>query len=195
MDFIYSEEFFQWVLLPLMIFAARVADVSLGTLRIVFISKGRRVLAPLIGFVEIFIWIMVIQQIMQNMDNIYYALVYAAGFSCGTYVGVRMEELLALGRLSVRIITPRDCSAFVRELRSNGYGVTQLPGQGATGPMHIIYTMIERKRIVDLTKRLQRFDPKAFFTVEDVRLAREGIFAGKPGYVWISRMFPRAKKK
>jgi len=178
-----------------MIFTARVADVSLGTLRIVFISKGRRLLAPLIGFIEIFIWIMVIQQVMQNMDNIYYALIYAAGFSCGTYVGVRMEEMLALGRVSVRIITPRDCTAFIEDLRAHGYGVTLLPGQGATGPMHIIYTMIDRKRFDDLVARLKKFDTKAFYSIEDVRVAREGFFTKRSNLLRTSRMFPRSKKK
>lgn len=195
MDFLASDEFYRWVLLPLMIFSARIVDVCLGTLRIVFVSKGRRVLAPLVGFVEVFIWITVIKQVMNNMDNMFYALAFAAGFSCGTYAGVWVEGLLALGRISVQIITPHDPVAFIEELRANGYGVTLIPGQGASGPMHVIYTVIERKQVEDLHRRLRQLDPKAFYTVEDVRLAHEGFVASRPGASLVAKLFPRAKKK
>jgi uncharacterized protein YebE (UPF0316 family) len=85
-------DIYAWVLLPLMIFFARVCDVSLGTVRIIFISKGIRYLAPFVGFFEILIWLLAISQIIQNLTNRYYYIFYAGGFACGTFAGIIIDE-------------------------------------------------------------------------------------------------------
>lgn len=99
-----------WIGLPLLIFFARVFDVSLGTLRIIFTARGRRYLAPLLGFVEVFIWIVIVSQITRGADNLAAYLAYAAGFAAGNYVGIWIDNRLAIGNLILRMILPDEGS-------------------------------------------------------------------------------------
>jgi uncharacterized protein YebE (UPF0316 family) len=172
----FSPEMFKWVVIPLLIVLARIGDVSLGTIRIISIGRGYRFLAPLLGFFEVLIWLLAIRQIMQNLTNVFYYIVYAGGFGAGTFVGMYIEEKLAIGLISIRIITRKDASELLDFLRSANYGVTSVDAQGATGPVHIIYTIVKRSNVRDVVRIINRFSPKAFYLVEDVRLAREGIF-------------------
>jgi len=106
-------DIFAWVILPILIFLARVCDVSIGTIRIIFVSKGIKYLATFLGFFEILIWLMAISQIMQNLTNVYYYLFYAGGFSTGIFVGILIDEKLSIGTVSVRIITRTDASKLI----------------------------------------------------------------------------------
>jgi len=90
-------EIYALIGLPLLIFFARVCDVSLGTIRIIFISKGIKYLAPIVGFFEILIWLLAISQIMQNLTNPYYYIFYAGGFATGNLVGIILDEKLSIG--------------------------------------------------------------------------------------------------
>ena len=99
-------DWYIWIGLPLLVFFARVVDVTLGTLRIIFTSRGKKVLAPLLGFVEVFIWVSVIAQITRGANNIVAYLAYAAGFATGNYIGMLIENKLAIGMLVVRAIIP-----------------------------------------------------------------------------------------
>ena len=172
----FDAELFRCIGIPVLIFFARVVDVSLGTLRIIYISRGMKVLAPLFGFCEILIWLIAIGQIMQNLTSISYYLAYAFGFASGNFVGIFIEERLAVGKVVLRIITQRDATELIRELRTKGYGVTVVDAWGSTGPVKLIFTVISRTDVEDAVALVQHFNPRAFFSVEDVRLAREGIF-------------------
>ena len=103
-------DYHAWVTLPLIIFFSRICDVSLGTIRHVFISKGFRKIVPLLGFFEVLIWIIVVAQVMKNLNNIACYLAWAGGFATGTFVGLWIEEKLALGLQVIRIITNQDCA-------------------------------------------------------------------------------------
>jgi uncharacterized protein YebE (UPF0316 family) len=152
--------------LPILVFFARVLDVTLGTLRIIFIGKGKRLLAPLLGFVEVFIWIVVVSQ-------------YATGFAVGNYVGMVIENRLAIGTLIVRAIVTGETETLVRSLKEVGYGVTLFDAYGTNGPVKVIYTVIKRKELVNVTHLLHASHPHVFYTVEEARLASEGIFHRK----------------
>ncbi|MEJ2307129.1 MAG: DUF5698 domain-containing protein, partial [candidate division WOR-3 bacterium] len=115
---------FLWVILPLLIFFSRAVDVSLGTMRIIFVSKGQRLLASLLGFFEILVWIIAITKIMQNITNFFYYIVYAGGFAAGIYFGVLIEERIALGLVSIHDITAKGADKLLKKLRKNNYGVT-----------------------------------------------------------------------
>ncbi len=167
---------FKWVVIPFLIFFARIIDVSLGTMRIIYISRGLRFVAPLFGFFEVFIWLLAIGQIMQNLTNIVYYIAYCAGFAAGNFVGIFIEDLLAIGKVVLRIIIQKDASALVDFLRSEGYGVTAINAEGVTGNVTIIFSVIDRKNLESVIGHVKKFNPKAFFSVEDVRMAREGIF-------------------
>jgi uncharacterized protein YebE (UPF0316 family) len=157
------------VILPLFIFVARVADVSLDTLRILLISRGRKAIAPLLGFIQVSIWLLAIRQIFLNISNVACFIAYAGGFAFGTWVGMIIEEKLAIGIQVIRIITRKDASQLIEFLKTQHYGVTSVDGFGATGKVHIIYTIVKRHEIPNVIGIIDRFNPKAFYTIEDVR--------------------------
>lgn len=171
-----NSELFAWIILPLLIFIARVFDVTFGTMRIIFVSRGEKFLAPLFGFFEIIIWLFAIGQVMQNFTNIAYYIAYAGGFAMGNFVGIYIEEKMAMGTLITRTITKKDASNLIDALKSNNCGVTSIDAEGATGKVKIIFTVIKRKDVNQVVGMIKQFDPKAFFSIEEVRAANEGIF-------------------
>lgn len=128
-----NNPFFALGILPLLIFLARVADVTLGTLRIVFISQGKRKLAPIMGFFEIFIWLLAAGQIFSNLTNLIYYIAYAGGFAIGNYIGLIVENKLSLGLLSLNLIIRDDPDELIRVLKEKGYGLTTLTAEGIKG--------------------------------------------------------------
>jgi uncharacterized protein YebE (UPF0316 family) len=172
----FDSNWFAWIILPALIFLARVCDVSFGTLRIVYIAKGRRYIAPMLGFVEVLIWLLAIGQIIKNLNNVACYIAYAGGFATGNFVGIWIENKLALGTQVLRIITSRDSTALINNLKNKGYGITLLNAEGSQGPVKIIFTIIKRKNLSEVIDLIQTYNPKAFYSVEDVRLAKEGIF-------------------
>ena len=173
-----SEQAWAWIGLPLLIFFARAADVTVGTLRIVLISRGRRFLAPFLGFFELMIWLLAIGQVFKNLDDspLLYYVAYAAGFSLGNYVGMRIEEKIAIGLEILRVITRRPATELLNELRQRGLGVTEVPGRGATGPVSILFMVLRRRDLTDVLEVVNRHHPRAFYSVEDVRQVSEGVF-------------------
>lgn len=172
----FDPEVYAWVILPILIFFARVTDVTLGTLRIIFISRGKRHLAPVLGFFEVLIWIVAIGQIVQNLHSVTSYLAYAAGFATGNFVGMVVEDKLAIGTLIVRVILPTDAGQLCAQLSAAGYGVTSVDAEGATGQVALLYTVVKRKDYPAVLDIIHRIHPKAFVTVEEVRSSQEGIF-------------------
>jgi uncharacterized protein YebE (UPF0316 family) len=164
------------VILPLIVFCARVVDVSLGTMRIIFTSRGKRRIAPLLGFVEVFIWIVVVSQVVKNVHSLPAYFGYAAGFAVGTFVGMKIEERLAIGTLIIRVILPHDGEVLAMRLREAGYGVTMANGTGASGEVKLIFTAIPRKNLESVTEIIKSVSPRAFFSVEELRSTESGVF-------------------
>ena len=161
--------------LPLLIFLARIADVSLDTLRIIFINRSLRYLAAFFGFVQVLIWLMVIRQIFQSLDNPLCYIAYAAGFAAGNIIGLVIENRLSIGRVIIRTITRREGDELVAFLRSSGFGVTAHDAVGSTGPVKVIFTIVERSDIPSVVETIKRFNPNAFYSVEDVRFVSEAV--------------------
>ncbi len=171
-----SESFLSYVLIPVLIFIARVIDVSIGTIRIILISRGNKIVAPLLGFIEVIIWVAAIGQVMQNLTNVMCYLAYGAGFATGNYVGMLIESKLAMGLQTVRIISKAPLQLLPGELRNEGFGVTTVQGKGAKGPVNIIFSTIKRKELRKYLDMVNILDPKAFVSVEDVRSCKAGYF-------------------
>jgi uncharacterized protein YebE (UPF0316 family) len=167
---------FSTILLPILIFFARIADVTLGTMRIIFVSRGMKFAAPLLGFFEILIWLIAIGQIFSNVTNYIYYIAYAGGFAAGNYIGILVEEKIALGFAVVRIITQRDATVLIDTLRTSGYGVTVMNAEGKNGQGKIIFSVVPRRNVPDVIEAVGTHAPKAFYSVEDVRHASEGTF-------------------
>jgi uncharacterized protein YebE (UPF0316 family) len=174
-----SPELFTYVILPILIFLARICDVTLGTIRVIFISKGVKYLAPIIGFFEVIIWLLAIGQVMNNLTNFASYAAYGAGFAAGTYIGMVIEEKISIGLVIVRIITPDDPTPLIQCLRQRNYGVTNVDGAGAAGPVNVIFTIVRRQDLTHIIGIINRFNPKAFYSVEEVKSVAEGVIPGQ----------------
>jgi uncharacterized protein YebE (UPF0316 family) len=173
---LFDSSLYTWIILPFLIFVARIADVSIGTVKLIFISRGLRSIAPILGFLEVLIWLLAIGQIMRNLTNPVCYVAYAGGFATGTYVGMYIERKLAMGNLLVRLITRKDATELIDRLKAADYGVTVVDAQGSSGLVHVLYTVIKRGDLEDVVGIIKQFNPRAFFTVEDIRTVSEGIF-------------------
>jgi uncharacterized protein YebE (UPF0316 family) len=175
----FNSEFFSYAIMPFFIFLARICDVSIGTMRIIFVSKGKKNLAPVLGFFEVLIWIIAISKIMENLDNYINYVAYAAGFATGNLVGMIIEEKLALGIQMIRVFTTEKGMELVKLLNSNGFGATTIEAYGAKEKIHLVYSIIQRDELPKVLDVINKFNPKAFFTIEDVKAVNEGIFQPK----------------
>lgn len=171
-------DYYSWIILPLIIFFSRLCDVTLNTLRHVLSTKGYKKLPPLLGFIEVLIWLIVIGQIMNNLNNIACYIAWAAGFATGNYVGLIIEEKLALGLQIVRIITNQDCNNLLNALKNANHGITVVNGEGAKGPVKLIYTIAKRDNVKSITTIINEHTPGAFYSIEDIRNTKQGVFSG-----------------
>lgn len=168
-----SPAVFSYVLLPVLIFVARIGDVSINTIRIIYVLGGRRVTATLLGFFESFIWLMAIRQIFEHLDNWICYIAYPAGFAAGIFVGMIIEERIAYGKVIVRIITRKDVSSLIAYLNTNQFRYTKVDAQGPDGPENLVFTVLERDRLEQVLYTLRDILPTAFYTVEKVNRATE----------------------
>lgn len=187
-------DWYAYVVLPLLIFVARILDVSIGTIRIIIVSRGNRMLAPILGFFEVFIWILAISEIMQNLNNWVCYIAYAAGFASGNYLGMLIEEKLAMGTLIFRIITQKDTTELVNELYKEGYGVTEIDAKGKFSKVNVIYLILKRKNLKKTQAIIQKHNPTAFYTVEDIRKAEYGVFPVNRGHLHWRMLKPKQNK-
>jgi uncharacterized protein YebE (UPF0316 family) len=185
---------FDWVILPAIIFFARLIDVALGTLRILFISRSMQKIAPLVGFFESLIWLFAISQIVLNLNNIMSYFAFAAGFASGNYLGIYIEHKLAVGLLSIRVITSEDGTDLQNYLRAQNFGVTSVSALGVTGKVRLIISVIKRKDLDVYISIVKKYNPKAFVSVEDIRSVQEGYFnKGLSEKSFFSKMFSMRK--
>ena len=164
---------FNLLILPLLVFLARIVDVSIGTLRIIFVSKGLKNFSALLGFFEALIWLLAVTQVMQNLTSWQTYIAFALGFAAGNYVGVMLEERIALGNLLIRVITRKEADELVHVLWQAGYGVTSVDAQGETGPVKLIFTIAKRKNLHKILAIIKQYNPHAFYTIEDMRFVQE----------------------
>ena len=163
-------------LLPIMIFFGRIIDVTLGTMRIIFVSKGERYIAPVIGFFEVFIWIVIISQIFSRANDLVAYISYAAGYATGNFVGIWIEQKIAFGVLLCRVYTSKDGRDLVTLLSKNGYGATNIRGTGSVGEIDVVEAVVDRKCLGSVVKIFEEFDPNIFYVCEDIRSKQRGIF-------------------
>lgn len=173
---ILNSPYFDYLLLPLFIFCLRICDVTLDTMRIIFMTKGYRNLAPVIGFFEILIWIVAISRTMQNLNNNWLCYIaYAGGFATGNYVGMLLDEKLAIGHEIIRVISRINSGELARGLRSAGFGVTTVKAYGMEGEVEIVFVVVNRKNLKIAIEIIQKHNPTAFFTIENVHFVNRPV--------------------
>jgi len=169
----------QPILGGVMIFALRVTSVSMGTVRTLMIVRGRKFTAALIGFFEVLIFVLAISKVIREVGNLWNVLGYCSGFAVGTIVGMALEDKLALGFSMVRIISKGKWLEIMQALRREGFGATQVIGEGKDGPVGIIYSMVRRKQVPEVIKLCEQLDQQVFITVEEARRVYRGYLAAR----------------
>lgn len=168
-----SENLLNYVLMPLLIFVARIGDVSINTLRIMFMMNGKKNIVPILGFFEAMIWLLAIGQIFQNVDNPLSYIAYAGGFATGTYVGMTLEEKLAIGRVLVRVITPEPLPELLEYMKKRNFRFTNVGGEGRFGKVNLLFTVMKRDILQEFISKVKEVDEKAFYTIESVKRVSE----------------------
>jgi len=186
--FLDDSALFNWVILPLLIYLARLADVSLGTMSIITLSRGLRRIAPVLGFFEVLIWLVTLRQIFNDLGNPLCSLAYAGGFASGVYSGMWIEHRLAMGLRVIRIITRYDARELIQNLRERGFVVTAINAEGSNGPAKMIFTVVKRRDVAVVKQMTWKCNPKAFLSVESVDESPPALFPGagrSPLPVWL----------
>jgi uncharacterized protein YebE (UPF0316 family) len=164
---------------PFIIFGLRIIDVTLATLRLLLTMRGAKKIVPVIGFFEALIWVLAVGTAIQNLHSIWHLLGYAGGFGAGTLVGLAVEEKLAYGLATVRIICTADGDDVADGLRERGYGVTEFSGYGRQGKVEMIYTLVPRRQVREVMRTVEALDDDAFISVEEPRLIQRGWLFGR----------------
>lgn len=184
-----SYEVFNYLVLPLLIFLARVGDVTLSTIRILFVMNGKRSIAPILGFFEALIWLLAIGQIISNVNNVWSYFAYAAGFATGTFVGMYIEEKLAVGRVVLRLISKKVTEGLMEFLHDNNFRYSILDGKGRMGKVNVMFLVVKREDLARLIEGINKHHPNAFYTIEGVKQVNESGQFSSPlpkstGYRW-----------
>jgi len=158
----------------LMIFFARIVDVSMGTFRTIMVTRGRRHRAAIIGFFEIIIWLVAVSQTIKDVNNVINVICYSGGFAAGTFLGVWIEEKRALGYVNIRVISMTKGEEIANAIRQEGFGITQFDGMGQKGPVHLLHIIAFRRKIQHIMQIVDRIDNSSFVTIDEARHVMRG---------------------
>ena len=183
-----------WVILPILIFCARIIDVSIGTVRIMFISKSYRLPAAALGFIEVLLWLFAMTQILQHLTNPVMYLAFAGGFATGNFVGIVLENKIAVGTAMIRVITRVEAIELIQHLRKDGFTLTSLDAEGNTGPVKVLFTVVKRKFIPEVIELVKTYNPNAFYTIEDVNFVKQPLGTTAPGRQWFQELVGYKRK-
>ncbi|MBN2546193.1 MAG: DUF2179 domain-containing protein [Spirochaetes bacterium] len=169
-NFFNSYNIINLVLVPSIIFIAKVTEVSLATVALIFTSKGYKKLATIISFLEIFIYLFAISRLIDNMTNIFYYFSYAGGYALGTYIGIWIEEKISIGYTNIRIITKKNADKLEQKLHFEGYKTTKYTAESVSSlKVNVVNAIVKRKEINKIIQIINDFDKKIFYSVEDIR--------------------------
>ncbi len=163
-------------LFALLIFFMRVGDMTLDTIRVLFVVRGKKLIVWILGFFQSLIFVIAISSVLSKLDNILNVLGYAMGFATGNLVGMLIEQRLAIGHILVTIISSTRGALIADKLRSSGYAVTEIAGRGKNGTVFELHASVLRKDVPNVETIVLEADPQAFITAEDVRPVRRGFW-------------------
>ena len=170
-----DSDIFRWVIMPILIFLARISDQSIGTLRLMFVSKGIKNLATMLAFFESLIWLLAVSQILKHLDNPLNYIADAGGYATGNYIGIYIEGRLSIGNVIVRVIPRKDSTELLNYLRANNFGVTAIDGEGMLGNVKILFSVVKRKELSHFIEIVNQYNPTAFYSIEDVKVVSQSI--------------------
>jgi uncharacterized protein YebE (UPF0316 family) len=189
-------EIVKWVVIPLLICLARIMDVSIGTLRIVFVSKGEKTISPILGFFEVLIWIVAMGQVMQNLSSPAAYIGWAVGFAIGNYAGVAIEQKLALGQVVIRVISTEPAHELMDDLEKMNYRTVCINAESGEGPKNVLFSIVKRKNIPKILPLITQRMPTAFYTIEGIQQFSDALPATEnTKRTWFRKLFPVMKGK
>ena len=196
MDFLSGVDtpLFTYLILPLLIFIARVTDQTIGTIRLIYAAKGFKYLAPLVGFFESLIWLTAISQIMKHLDNFYCYIAFAGGFAIGNFLGIYLEQKISIGVVLIRVILQKYEQVLGENLKVAGYGFTLMDAVGRKGSVKLLFSTIHRRDLKKYLKIVHEIRPNAFFTIEDIRQVKGNVFEKTKRTSIFSRINPQNRK-
>ena len=191
-----DSETFGLVVVPILIFFARILDVSINTIRIIFVMGGKKYIATALGFLESLIWLLAIGQIFKHMDNFYCYVAYPAGFAGGIWVGMMIEEKIALGKVIIRVITSEDLTKVTDYLNLKNFRFSIVEAKSNEGKEKLLFAVLKRDHVTEMLDELKTYLPKAFYTIESVKSASEaGMLLDKPSRRGIGGWLTSVKRK
>jgi len=185
---------FNYFILPLLIFLARITDQTIGTMRLIYAAKGMKYIAPVVGFFESLIWLTAISQIMKHLDNVYCYIAFAGGFAVGNFFGIYLEQKISIGVVLVRIIMKEYQLELGENLKAAGFGFTVMDAEGREGSVKLLFSTIHRKKLKKYIKIVHAIRPNAFYTVEDIRQVKGNVFEKTKRHSIFSRTNPMNRK-
>jgi uncharacterized protein YebE (UPF0316 family) len=164
------------ILGALLIFVLRVADMALDTIRVLFMMRGRKGPAWVLGFFQALIFVVAISSVLSNLDNLLNVIGYAAGYASGVVLGIVLEDRMAIGFTQITVISSKRGSMIAEVLRENGFAVTEIPARGKDGTVTLLNLAVRRKQISQAETIILEADAEAFITSEEVRPMRRGYW-------------------
>ncbi len=164
-------------ILCLKIFFVRILDVSLGTIRTMFVVKGKKLISSMIGFFEILVWFLVVKEALQTESNsIFIAISYSLGFATGNYIGALLSDKLITGNVSVQVFTNNN--NLEKILREHGYGVSSVvyTGYEEEAHKHMLFINVDKKKEKTLRELIKKNDKEAFIIVNETKYVENGYF-------------------
>ena len=160
----------------LVIFTLRILNVSLDTLRVLFMMRGKKLFVWILGFIQALIFVVVITSVLSNIDNILNIIGYSAGFATGNILGMYIEERLAVGFSEIHIISTKRGRSIAEHLRDEGYAVTEIPARGKDGMVSMLTCSVRRKQVAKVESTVREVDAEAFVTAEDILPVSRGFW-------------------
>jgi uncharacterized protein YebE (UPF0316 family) len=157
----------------LFIFILRVLGVSLSTVRILLMTRGRKLLSAAFGFFQTLVYAVAIGKVVQDLNNIPNLMSYGLGFSVGTLVGMWLEERIAIGFATIRVISPGR-NQVAEAIRRAGYGATEGMAYGKEGIVGTVKTVVRRRDVEAVCEMIYQRAPDAFITIEDTQKVQRG---------------------
>lgn len=165
------------LILCIKIFFVRIIDVSLGTLRTMFMVKGKKFIAAIIGLVEVLIWFLIVREALTfETSSIFVAISYSSGFATGTLIGGFMAQKLIAGNITLQVFT--SSNELIKAIREAGYGLTALNYKGIdeAKEKNLIYITVDKKQEKEVRKIINRLDSNAFIVVNETTYVQNGYF-------------------
>lgn len=165
--------------LCLKVFSVRIVDVSMGTFRTIVTVKGKKALASMIGFVEVFIWFVIVKEALNTEStSLFIALAYAGGYATGTFIGSTLSEKFIKGNFGVQVITSKRDDELVAFLKQNGFGVSVIDvrSEKEKNEKYMLFIEIDKVKFEDLKKLIKKYDPNAFIVVNETKKVYNGYF-------------------